>query len=375
VPRVVIVHDYLTQRGGAERVVAELLSRWPDAELRTLLHDADGTFPVFAERRVRTSPLQHLAGRVSHRALLPLLPAAVRSLAIDDADLVISSSSGWAHGVPVAKGIPHVTYCHNPARWLYDTSTYLDGRGALGHTLAPVFSALRRWDRRAAARPTRYVANSENVRERIAATYGRQADVVHPPVRTDGLEPTPIPADGYVLVLSRLLRYKRVDLAIDGAARAGMRVVVAGAGPERAHLEETAGPHATFLGRVADEDLPALFAGARCFFLGGEEDFGITPLEANAAGRPVVAYGRGGALETVRDSETGVLFDQPTAASAADAIARACAVDWQPQALAAHAATFNPERFLDELEDIAEHELARARRAAPAIGRPSLEAA
>jgi glycosyltransferase involved in cell wall biosynthesis len=375
VPRVVIVHDYLTQRGGAERVVAELLSRWPDAELRTLLHDPDETFPVFAGRRVRTSPLQRLAGRVSHRTLLPMLPAALRSLRIDDADLVISSSSGWAHGVPVAKGIPHVCYCHNPARWLYDTSTYLDGRGAMVHALAPVLAALRRWDRRASQRPTRYVANSENVRERIAATYGREASVVHPPVRTDGLRPTPIPRDGYVLVLSRLLRYKRVDLAIEGAARAGMRVVVAGAGPERARLEDAAGPHATFVGRVPDEDLPALFAGARCFFLGGEEDFGITPLEANAAGRPVVAFGRGGALETVRDGETGVLFDQPTGESAAAAIARACTTDWQPEALAAHAATFNPNRFLDELEGIAEHELARARRTAPAVGRPALEAA
>jgi glycosyltransferase involved in cell wall biosynthesis len=365
--RVVIVHDYLTQPGGAERVVAELLSRWPDAELRTLVHDPGGTFPVFAQREVITSPLQRLAGRVSHRALLPMLPAALRSLAIRDADLVISSSSGWAHGVPVATGIPHVCYCHNPARWLYDTSTYLDGRSVLGHGLAPLFAALRRWDRRAATRPTRYVANSENVRRRIAATYRRDATVVHPPVRTDGLQPTPIPHDGYVLVLSRLLRYKRVDLAIEGAARAGIRIVIAGAGPERARLEALAGPHATFVGRVADEDLPGLFAGARCFFLGGEEDFGITPLEANAAGRPVVAFGRGGALETVLDGETGVLFDEHTATAAAAAIARACGTSWQPEALAAHAARWRPERFLDELEDIAEHEVARTRRQAPVV--------
>jgi glycosyltransferase involved in cell wall biosynthesis len=353
VTRVVIVHDYLTQPGGAERVVAELLTRWPDAELRTLVHDPAGTFGVFGEREVVTSPLQRLAGRVSHRALLPLLPAAVRSLAIRDADLVISSSSGWAHGVPVAAGIPHVCYCHNPARWLYDTATYLDGRRATAAALAPLLASLRRWDKRAARRPARYVANSDNVRRRIAAAYGRDADVVHPPVRTDGLEPTPIPRDGYVLVLSRLLRYKRVDLAIAGAAKAGLRVVIAGAGPERARLQTAAGPHVTFAGRVADAELPALFAGARCLFLGGEEDFGITPLEANAAGRPVVALGRGGALETVRDGVTGVLFDEPTATAAAAAIEQATATAWDPHALAAHAARWRPERFLDELEAIA----------------------
>jgi glycosyltransferase involved in cell wall biosynthesis len=194
-------------------------------------------------------------------------------------------------------------------------------------------------------------------------------------VRTDGLAPTPLPSDGYVLVLSRLLRYKRVDLAIDGAARAGMRVVVAGVGPERARLEAAAGPHVTFAGRVADEELPALFAGARCFFLGGEEDFGLTPLEANAAGRPVVAFGRGGALETVRDGVTGVLFGEPTAEAAAAAIERAAATTWNPHALAAHAARWRPERFLDELEAIAERELARARRGAPAVGGLALEAA
>ncbi len=356
--KVVILHDYLTQPGGAERVVATMLERWPDAELRTLVHDADGTFPEFNDHAPVTSPLQRVAGRASHRALLPVLPLATRSLAVGpgEADVVISSSSGWAHGIPVAEGIPHVCYCHNPARWLYDAERYI-GNPLLRTLLGPLLALLRRWDQAAARRPTRYLANSENVRGRIERAYGRPADVLPPPINTGRLAPSPLPANGYLLVLSRLLPYKRVDLAIEAARRVGMPAVVAGDGPDRKRLEALAGPDTTFLGRVDDDAIPGLYAGASAFFLGGEEDFGITPLEANAAGRPVVAYGAGGALETVRDGDTGVLFGRQAPEDAAAGLERALGTTWSPDRLATHAEGYSAGTFLDRLERVVDEEL------------------
>jgi glycosyltransferase involved in cell wall biosynthesis len=354
--KVVIVHDYLTQPGGAERVVATMLERWPDAELRALVYNPSGTFPEFAHYQPRTSVLQPVAERISHRALLPVLPLATRTLGVDGADVVISSSSGWAHGVPVAAGIPHICYCHNPARWLYDADAYIPNRW-IRNGLRPVLAALRRWDQSAAERPTRYVANSHAVRHRIWRAYRRDADVVYPPVNTERLTPSRLPKEGYLLVLSRLLPYKRVDLAIEAARRVGIRTVVAGDGPDRARLEAVAAGTADFLGRVSDEEVTDLFAGAAAFFLGGEEDFGITPLEANAAGRPVVAFGRGGALETVRDGVTGVLFDRQSPEDAARALERTLKARWSPEQLAAHADGFDAETFLDRLEAIVAEEV------------------
>jgi glycosyltransferase involved in cell wall biosynthesis len=349
--RVVIVHDYLTQAGGAERVVAGMLRGWPDAEVRTLLYDPSRTFAEFAGARIVTSPLQKLAPHVSHRVLLPLMPAALHFLTVASADVVVSSSSGWAHGVAVPDGIPHICYCHTPARWLYDTARYTGSRttAALSY---PALSALRRWDRRAAARPTVFVANSENVRLRIGRIYGRDAVVLHPPVEVGRFRPTPIPEHGYLLVVSRLLHYKRVELAVEAGSRLGLEVVVAGEGPERRRLRAYASDRVRFLGRVSDHELARIYAGSRLCFVGGEEDFGIAALEANAAGRPVVAFGRGGALETVAQGVTGVLFGEQTAIAAVDAVRTALARDWDPELLARHAAGFSPEVFLAGLKQI-----------------------
>jgi glycosyltransferase involved in cell wall biosynthesis len=359
--KVVILHDYLTQSGGAERVVAALLERWPDAELRTLIYDPDGTFPVFADHAPQTSPVQGVAGRVSHRVLLPVLPLAAHSLAVSDADVVVSSSSGWAHGIPVADQIPHICYCHNPPRWVYDSRAYI--RNPLfRRAMSPVLSRLRRWDQHAARRPTRYVANSHNVRRRIERVYGRRADVVHPPVDVSRFRPMP-PArrPGYLVVLSRLLPYKRVDLAIAAGRALGLRVVVAGDGPSRRRLQAIADSSVEFLGRVDDEEMPGLFEGAVALFNGGEEDFGITPLEANAAGRPVIAYGRGGALETVIDGQTGILFRSQTAGSAINALRRALEHPWNPERLAVHASRFSHAQFLARFSAIVRDELAPRR--------------
>jgi glycosyltransferase involved in cell wall biosynthesis len=356
----VLVHDYLTQMGGAERVMADLVRHWPEAEVRTLLYAPATTFDEFRQVPVRTSALQPLAGSVSHRALFPLMPAALRSLEVRHADLVISSSSGWAHAVRVPEGVPHICYCHSPARWLHSGRRYIH-RARAEVALGPVLAALRRWDTRAAAGPTLYVANSRNVRARIAQLYGREAVVLHPPVDVHRFRPTPIPADGYLLVLSRLLGYKRIDLAIAAAAAVGRPVVVAGEGPERARLEQLAHPGVTFAGRVSDHALGRLFAGASALLQCGEEDFGIAVLEANAAGRPVVALGRGGALETVRPDETGVLFAEATVPAAAAAVQRALAREWDPERLAVHARAFAPDRFFAGFERIIERHVAERR--------------
>jgi glycosyltransferase involved in cell wall biosynthesis len=282
------------------------------------------------------------------------MPAALRSIAVEDADVVITSSSGWAHAIRVPEGVPHVCYCHTPAHWLYDTARYLE-RGQAA-ALAPLLTALRRWDRKAAERPPHYLANTRNGRERNARIDGRTASVLHPPVEVDRFTPSPIPGDGYLLALCRLLRYKRVDLVIEAGRRLGVPVLVVGDGPDRARLEGLAGSGVTFAGRVPDSALAGLYAGARAYVMAGEEDFGIAALEANAAGRPVVAFGRGGALETILDGETGVLFRQQTGPAVAEAAEAALARDWDPAAMAAHAARFAPDVFLDGLERIvAEH--------------------
>jgi glycosyltransferase involved in cell wall biosynthesis len=357
---VVLVHDYLTQMGGAERVVADFVRHWPQAEVRTLLYEPATTFQEFRSVGVHTSVLQPLAAAVSHRAMFPLMPVAMRTIEVCDAELVISSSSGWAHGVRVPSGTPHVCYCHSPARWLYSGRRFIRRRRA-ERALTPLLAALRRWDRSAARRPTLYVANSRTVKERIAELYGREATVLHPPVDVERFRPTPIPQDGYLLVLSRLLGYKRIDLAIAAAAAVGRPLVIAGEGPERDRLEQAAGPDVTFVGRVPDEALADLFAGAGALLQCGEEDFGIAVLEANAAGRPAVALGRGGALETIRPGETGVLFDQPGVDAVAEAVRTALERRWQPELLALHAHAFAPDRFFAAFERIIERHVAELR--------------
>jgi glycosyltransferase involved in cell wall biosynthesis len=354
------VHDYLTQMGGAERVMAQFTRHWPQAEVRTLLYEPATTFAEFGSVDVRTSALQPLAGTVSHRAMFPLMPAALRTIEVEQAELVISSSSGWAHAVHVPSGTPHVCYCHSPARWLYSGRRFIRRPGA-EQALAPLLAMLRRWDRSAATRPTLYVANSRNVKDRIAGLYGREAEVLHPPVDVNRFKPTPIPRDGYLLVLSRL-RYKAIDLAIAAAAANGLPLVIAGEGPEHERLEHIAGPDVTFAGRVPDDALADLFAGARALLQCGEEDFGIAVLEANAAGRPAVALGRGGALETIRPGETGVLFEQPTVEDAAAAVRRSLEARWDPELLALHAHDFAPDRFFPAFERIIERHVAELRR-------------
>jgi len=353
---IAIVHDYLVQYGGAERVVEALHELWPEAPVFTSLYEPRALPHSFAEMDVRTSPLQHMPGARRHfKLVLPLYPAAMRSLDLTGYDVVVSSSSGWAHGVRTDAGARHFVYCHTPARWLYRTDSYVRGER---WAAAPLLPLLRGWDRRAAARATQYVANSEAVGKRIVRAYGRPARVVYPPVDTQRFslgEP-----DDFYLCISRLNSYKRIDLAVHACERLGRRLLVAGDGPARRALTGMAGPHTTFLGRVSDPEATDLLQRCRGLIVPAEEDFCITAVEAMAAGRPVVGYARGGLLETVVPERTGVLFSEQTPESIVRALTRLERLELDPAAIRRHALRFDVRRFQTELREMVEPAVAAA---------------
>ena len=344
---VAIVHDYLNQRGGAERVVLELASIWPRAPIYTSLYRPRSTFPEFASRDVRSSALGRLPVDRGFRNLFAAYPAAFRLLGEIDSDVVIASSSGWAH---IARTVPralHVVYCHTPARWLYGRA-HLGGGGAGRASrrealLRPLAGAFRGIDRRAASRAHLYIANSREVQRRIRETYGIESTVVHPPVDTERYSPRP--RGERLLVVSRLLPYKRVDLVVRAAGRLGLGLDVVGEGPVLRQLRAIAGAGVAFHGAVSADRLVELFEGARAVCIAGTEDFGLVAIEAQAAGKPVVAHASGGALETVEDGVTGVLFEEQTQESIAAAIVACERVPSTPEEIAARAARFGRAAF------------------------------
>jgi glycosyltransferase involved in cell wall biosynthesis len=338
---VAIVHDYLNQRGGAERCVLEMASIWPGASIYTSLFRPASTFPEFASRDVRTSPLDRLPVDRGFRNLFPLYPLAFRSFGQLGQEVVVSSSSGWAHSVRTSPDSFHVVYCYTPARWLYGGEHL--GTSARGHALRPALKGMRTWDRRAARRADLYIAISRAVRERIRRRYGVDAPVVYPPVDVERFRPTS--RGERLLVVSRLLPYKRVDLVVDAATRARIGLDVVGTGPALEDLRRRAGPSVDFHGRLSDAEITRLMETCRAFCLPGQEDFGITPVEANAAGKPVVAFGGGGALETLTDGETGVFFREHTVEDVLRAIRRCDELDTPAVAIAASAQRFSRETF------------------------------
>lgn len=350
---VAIAHDYLTQRGGAERVVLALSRAFPQAPIYTTLYDAEGTFPEFRERDVVAGPLNRIpALRKNHRSALPLLAPAAATTRID-AEVLVVSSSGWAHGFRTTGRT--LVYCHNPARWLYQAEEYLGPAGRLSPrrlVLAALTPALRRWDRGAALRADRYLANSSVVRDRIASVYGIEADVVPPPpgIVTDGEQSPPAPVadwQGYWLVVSRLMAYKNVGAAVEAfRSRPGDRLVVVGDGPERERLLADLPPNVRILSGISDAELRWTYAHARGLLAPSREDFGLTPLEANAWGLPVVALRAGGYLDTVVEGRTGLFFQHPEPDAIAEALDRAEARAWVPAQLRAHADSFGEPGFV-----------------------------
>jgi glycosyltransferase involved in cell wall biosynthesis len=357
--RVALVHDWLTGMRGGERCLEVFCELFPDADLFTLLHVPGSVAPIIERRRIVTSFIQRLPGAATHyRSFLPLFPAAVARFDLAGYDLVLSSSHCVAKGVRPAPGALHVCYCFTPMRYVWDLYDDYFGTGAGVLTRAlmpPVAAALRRWDRRSSRRVDHFVAISHHIADRIARCYGRTADVIHPPVDVGRVLLGEGSGDFY-LVVSALVPYKRVDLAIGAAARLGRPLIVIGTGPEEARLRRAAGPGVTFLGWRSDAEVAELYARCRAVLFPGVEDFGIVPLEAMAAGRPVIALAQGGALETVVDvssalAPTGVLFRRQTVEALVDAIREfeATADRFEPKALRAHAERFDRERFRDRV--------------------------
>ena len=356
-PRVAIAHDYLTQRGGAERVVLAMHRAFPEATIHTTLYDPGGTYPEFRDAHVVTSPIDRIAPlRRDHRAALPLLPYAVSHLPVD-ADVVIASSSGWAHGVPTTGR--KLVYCHAPARWLYQTDAYLGGpaTGSVrGRALLALSGWLRRWDRRAAASADHYLANSTVVRDRIEAAYGIVADVLPAPYGIDPLgaraevpELAGWAAEGYLLVVSRLLPYKNVDVAVAAVSGLSQRLVVVGSGPLESRLRASASQNVRIVTGLTDSELRWTYAHASALVAPSLEDYGLTPLEAAAFGVPTVALRAGGYLDTVDESVNGTFFDAPTPDEVRSAIGRALGRQWDFAAVRAHAERFSEPVFHERL--------------------------
>jgi glycosyltransferase involved in cell wall biosynthesis len=361
--RVAVVHDWLTIPGGSEQVVLQLLEMFPQAELFTSIYDAAPWPAQIKERPVHASYLSRLPGAVRHYPkLLPLMNGAFRSFDLSSFDLVLSSSHACAKNVRTPPGALHVCYCHTPMRYAWEEG-FLEGEQVsrlARPLLPPLLSWLRRQDLAGAAGPDVFVANSRHVAERIARYYGRSAEVVNPPIDVDhflGLERSP---QDFYLVFGRVVPYKRVDLAVAACARLGRRLKVAGAGRGLDTVRAMAGEGTELLGKVTDAQRDALLSGARALLFPGEEDFGIVPVETQAAGMPVIAYAVGGAGESVLDGRTGVLFGEQSVSALAEAIERFEGLRLDAEQARENARRFGEERFRTELASVIDR-AARAR--------------
>src|ERR1039457_1158559 len=351
-----IVHYWLLNQRGGEKVLDAICRLLPDADIFTLFADPATLSAEVRRHRITTSFLNPL--RRWHRSLLPLMPMALESFDLRGYDLVVSSESGPAKGVITSSGTRHLCYCHTPMRYLWDLYPAYRNEWTRSRwkraAMTPLSSYLRQWDFSSAARVDRFIANSENVRGRIWKTYRRDAQVVHPPVDVESFAWKP--AEDYFLIVSELVPYKEVDTAVRLFAKTGRRLKIAGGGPELRRLRKMAAPGVEFLGRVSDVELRNLYARSRALLLPGEEDFGITAVEALASGKPVIALGRGGALETVPidKPQGGIFFSEASDESLREAIER-----WerrenqvQPRELQVWASQFSEAQFARKMRSV-----------------------
>jgi glycosyltransferase involved in cell wall biosynthesis len=352
-PRVAVVHDWLTIPGGSEQVVMELLEMFPAAELFTTVYDPEPWPALIKDRPVHATWLSRLPGASRHYPkLLPLMSSALRRFDLSRFDLVISSSHANAKNVRTPPSTLHVCYCHTPMRYAWEEG-FLEGEEvgpAMRLALPPLLAWLRRQDLAGASEPDLFVANSRHVADRIERYYGRPAEVVHPPVEVEHFLAIERDPQDYYLAFGRVVPYKRVDLAVAACAKLGRPLKVAGDGRAMDGVRALAGaPGIELLGKVPQAERDRLMVGARALLFPGEEDFGIVPVEAQAAGLPVIAYGVGGALETVLDGATGVLFAEQSVDSLAGAIERFESLQIEEAVLRENARSFGRERFREEM--------------------------
>jgi glycosyltransferase involved in cell wall biosynthesis len=356
--RVALVHDWLTGMRGGEKVLEVLCELLPGADLFTLVHRRGSVSPAIESHRIRTSFVQRLPwGVEGYRRYLPLFPLAAEQFDLDSYDFVVSSSHCAAKAVVVPGRALHLCYCHSPMRYAWDQFDAYFGPARVGAVASrwfyrPVMARLARWDAATASRVNRFVANSRHIAERIRRYYNRVATVVYPPVDTVFFHPAPVVPDSHFLVVSALVPYKRVDLAMAACTKMGVPLRIVGDGPDRLRLQAQAGPGVEFLGALSDEGVREEYRRARAVILPGEEDFGIVPVEAQACGRPVVALAKGGVLETVRDGETGVLFDASNVDALVDALERVSLMEFNSSQLRQHAEQFSRERHAEQMRTL-----------------------
>ena len=353
--RVQLCHDWLSGMRGGERVLEILCEGFPEAPIYTLLSNPDAISDTIQQHPIHTSWMQRLPGINQHyRRLLPLFPAAINSLRPAPADLVISTSHCVAKSLRAHPGAKHISYCFTPMRyaWLF-YEEYFGSNPAKALLVKPLLALLRRWDRATSNRVDRFVGISQHVRQRIERCYGREADVVYPPVNTHIWTPdASVPKGAFDLIVSALVPYKRVDLAVEAYTQSGFPLRIVGVGGQLPRLKQMAGPNVSFLERQSDEAILELYRGSRLLVFPGEEDFGIVPLEAQSCGTPVVAYRKGGATETVIEGETGLFFDTQTPDALWEAVELCGQREWDPDVLRAHAEQFSVAAFIQGMADV-----------------------
>ena len=369
--RLAIVHDYLIQMGGAERLIAALAGAFPDAQIYTSATDYERLkiFPQLIEKEIRNSWMQHLPGiRQNFKALFPLYPFAFRSFPPVDADVVLVSSSGFSKWVRVTEPAKTVCYCYTPPRFFWYPDDYLERElksPLLRKAAAALLRILRDWDYRCAQRMDQFIVVSRYIQERVKECYGRESTVIYPPVNVDRFSPDEKFGD-YYLVCARLVGYRRIDIAVRAFNQLGEKLVIVGDGPDRGHLEALAGSNVSFLGHVSDQEAKHYLENCRALIFPGVEDFGTVSLEALAAGRPVVAFGAGIALETLEPGVTAVLFDEQTPESLAEAVLRSQKIAWDSQIIRKKVLGFGRDRFLRQMKEYVEgvYQQSSARRVA-----------
>ncbi len=352
--KIALVHDYLIQDGGAERVLMALHEIWPEAPIFALLHDPKRLGPAFNGKDIRTSFLQRLPFALRHyKWLMPLMPSATEHYDLDDYDVVISSTSAFAKGIITRPDALHVCYCHTPTRYLWsDTHSYVANLrlpSPIRRLAQMSLSKIRVWDRLAADRVDRFIANSETVRHRIWKYYKRDSEVINPPVETETFRVAKTKG-AYFVAGGRLVAYKRFDLIIQAFNRLGLKLKIFGEGPEARHLKAMAKRNIEFTGKINDREKADLYRLATAYIHPQEEDFGITAVEAMACGRPVIAYRSGGATETVVEGVTGVFFDEQTPEAIAAAVVKLKPDHFDPKMIRAHAENYSKENFRRRIE-------------------------
>ncbi|MBD3156876.1 glycosyltransferase [Candidatus Peregrinibacteria bacterium] len=355
-PQIALVHDFLIKLGGAERVLQVLSDIYPEAPIYTLLYDEEKVGKVFPRDRIRFSSLQRLPQwlRRKQRYLLPSMPKAVEAMDFSSYDIVLSSSSAFAHGIITNTDTQHYCYCHSPMRYAWDwTHEYLEenAMGAIKKTAARLLlNKIRMWDQIAGDRPDHYIANSQTVQKRIKKYYKKESSVIYPPVDIKRFNPRR-KKENFFLIVSTITPYKKIDLAIHLFNKIGKELIIIGDGPQRSYLQSIAAPNIHFLGFKSDKEIAEYYRNARAFIFPGEEDFGITPVEAMACATPVLAYGKGGVTETVLPGITGEFFTQPTIQSMEQGLARLLTNEknYTMKNMTKRAQLFDTNRFIKEI--------------------------